>query len=198
MWRVFSLVALFITWPLYLKYLWSFYCLRRTLDDKEERVSSASWSKPSDLFFSVMWLICYATARWGSIVLMFISLRALPAGSYTTVDWLSSIPHIWCPWHLFYDVLWWSMFAWLSTPLPFFTLVAKIKAKKRIPMIIIFSPSVWKWVQGYPRDVAMPSSLDSCNQLAIRISKCMRVSQGWAYYDPRLLHISTMSFQDVE
>lgn len=80
----------------------------------------------------------------------------------------------------------------------FFTLVAKIKAKKRIPMIIIFSPSVWKWVQGYPRDVAMPSSLDSCNQLAIRISKCMRVSQGWAYYDPRLLHISTMSFQDVE
>lgn len=77
-----------------LKIPWSFYCLRRTLDDKEERVSSASWSKPSDLFFSVMWLICYATARWGSIVLMFISLRALPAGSYTTVDWLSSIPHI--------------------------------------------------------------------------------------------------------
>lgn len=93
-WRVFSLVALFITWPLYLKYLWSFYCLRRTLDDKEKRVSSDSWSKPSDLFFNLMWLCCYATARWGSVILMFISLRELPAGSYITVDWLSSIPHI--------------------------------------------------------------------------------------------------------
>ncbi|CAI7642055.1 unnamed protein product [Penicillium discolor] len=93
-WRVFSLVALFITWPLYLKYLWSFYCVRRTLDDKEERVSSASWSKPSDLFFVLILLFCYATARWGNVILMFISLRELPAGSYTTVDWLSSIPHI--------------------------------------------------------------------------------------------------------
>ncbi|KAJ5615831.1 hypothetical protein N7537_000945 [Penicillium hordei] len=93
-WRVFSLVALFITWPLYLRYLWSFHCLRRTLDDKEERVSSASWSKPSDLFWNLMWFCCYATARWGSVILMFISLRALPAGSYITVDWLSSIPHI--------------------------------------------------------------------------------------------------------
>lgn len=93
-WRVFSLVALFLTWPLYLKYLWSLYSLWRTLDDKEERVSSASWSRPSDLFISLMWFCCYGTARWGSVILMFISLRALPAGSYITVDWLSSIPHI--------------------------------------------------------------------------------------------------------
>ncbi|KAJ5406526.1 hypothetical protein N7465_007810 [Penicillium sp. CMV-2018d] len=93
-WRVFSLVALSLTWPLYLKYLWLFYCLWRTLDDKEKRVSSASWSKPSDLFLYLMWFCCYGTARWGSVILMFISLRALPADSYITVDWLSSIPHI--------------------------------------------------------------------------------------------------------
>ncbi|KAK4863607.1 hypothetical protein LT330_002385 [Penicillium expansum] len=93
-WRVFSLFALFIIWPLYLKYLWAFYCLQRTSDDKEKRVSSASWSKAFDLLFVLVWFCCYATARWGSIILMFISLRALPAGSYTTVDWLSSIPHI--------------------------------------------------------------------------------------------------------
>ncbi|KOS40116.1 hypothetical protein ACN38_g9040 [Penicillium nordicum] len=93
-WRVFSLVALFITWPLYLKYLWSFYWLRRTLDDKEKRVSTAGWSKPSDLFFILVWFCCYATTRWGCVILMLISLRALPAGSYITVDWLSSIPHV--------------------------------------------------------------------------------------------------------
>lgn len=147
-WRVFSLVALIITWPLYFKYLWSFYCLWRILDDKEERVSSDSWSKPSDLFFVLMWLFCYATARWGSVILMFISLRALPAGSYTTVDWLSSIPHIWCRPIAYvlrcvvviHVCLVEQCQDW--TPFPLFTLVARIKAKKRIPMIIIFSPSV--------------------------------------------------------
>ncbi|KAJ6138075.1 hypothetical protein N7471_004561 [Penicillium samsonianum] len=55
---------------------------------------TASWSKASDLLFNLVWFCCYATARWGSVILMFISLRALPAASYITVNWLSSIPHI--------------------------------------------------------------------------------------------------------
>ncbi|KAJ5960073.1 uncharacterized protein N7479_007223 [Penicillium vulpinum] len=93
-WRVPSLFALCITLPLYFKFLWSFYWLRRTLGNKEKRVSSDSWSKAPDLLFILVWFCCYATARWGNVILMFISLRALPAGSYTSVDWLTSIPHI--------------------------------------------------------------------------------------------------------
>ncbi|KAJ5514457.1 hypothetical protein N7463_004009 [Penicillium fimorum] len=93
-WRVLSLCSLLITFPLYFKYLWSFYRLRRTLGSEDKRVSSISWSKAYDLLFILVWFCCYATARWGIIILMFISLRALPAGSYVTVSWLASIPHI--------------------------------------------------------------------------------------------------------
>ncbi|KAJ5834694.1 hypothetical protein N7447_000720 [Penicillium robsamsonii] len=93
-WRVLSLCSLLITCPLYFKFLWLFYRFRRTLGDKEKRVSSISWSKAPDLLFVLIWFCCYATARWGIIILMFISLRALPASSYVTVNWLASIPHI--------------------------------------------------------------------------------------------------------
>lgn len=35
----------------------------------------------------------YVIARLGIIGLVFSSLRALPTGSYTTVGWITSIPH---------------------------------------------------------------------------------------------------------
>ncbi|KAJ5384900.1 hypothetical protein N7517_002811 [Penicillium concentricum] len=60
--------------------------LRRTLGDKEKRVLSIGWSKAPGLLFVLVWFCCYATARWGCIILMFISLRALPAGSYITMS----------------------------------------------------------------------------------------------------------------
>ena len=43
--------------------------------------------------FESAFFVYYAT-RAGSIILMMISLRALPAGSFTGIDWLSTIPHI--------------------------------------------------------------------------------------------------------
>lgn len=39
-------------------------------------------------------LYVYYLSRVGIIILMFISLRALPAGSFIGIDWLSTIPHI--------------------------------------------------------------------------------------------------------
>lgn len=39
-------------------------------------------------------LYLYFIARFGTFALMLSSLRALPADSYITPDWLSSIPHI--------------------------------------------------------------------------------------------------------
>ena len=44
------------------------------------------------IFESVFYI--YYLARVGQIILMLISLRALPAGSFIGIDWLSSIPHI--------------------------------------------------------------------------------------------------------
>jgi hypothetical protein len=35
----------------------------------------------------------YITARLGRMGLVFSSLRALPAGSYTSIDWVTTIPH---------------------------------------------------------------------------------------------------------
>jgi hypothetical protein len=39
-------------------------------------------------------LYLYFIARFGTLALMLSSLRALPADSYTTPNWLSSIPHV--------------------------------------------------------------------------------------------------------
>jgi len=39
-------------------------------------------------------LYLYFLARFGTLALMLSSLRALPADSYITPDWLSSIPHV--------------------------------------------------------------------------------------------------------
>lgn len=36
---------------------------------------------------------CYVIARLGIMGLVFSSLRALPTGSYTTVGWMTSVPH---------------------------------------------------------------------------------------------------------
>lgn len=35
----------------------------------------------------------YTIARFGMMALIFSSLRALPVGSYTTIEWVTSIPH---------------------------------------------------------------------------------------------------------
>lgn len=38
--------------------------------------------------------VVYSLARAGMLILMLISLRALPAGSFVGIDWLSTVPHI--------------------------------------------------------------------------------------------------------
>ncbi|KAH8695530.1 hypothetical protein BGW36DRAFT_398744 [Talaromyces proteolyticus] len=50
-------------------------------------------TKP-EIVVLVILLFTYALARIGTFVLMIMSLRALPAGSYVSIDWLKSIPHI--------------------------------------------------------------------------------------------------------
>lgn len=47
-----------------------------------------------ELFLSFFSLLLYVLARLGLAALTLSSLRALPAGSYTAVVWLDSIPHI--------------------------------------------------------------------------------------------------------
>jgi hypothetical protein len=39
-------------------------------------------------------IVIYTLARIGNLILMFISLRAVPTGSYISIEWLASIPHI--------------------------------------------------------------------------------------------------------
>jgi hypothetical protein len=36
----------------------------------------------------------YSLARLGNLILIFTSLRALPAGSFISIDWIASVPHI--------------------------------------------------------------------------------------------------------
>lgn len=38
--------------------------------------------------------VIYVILRLAIMVLAFTSLRALPVGSYTTVEWVMSIPHV--------------------------------------------------------------------------------------------------------
>lgn len=47
-----------------------------------------------ELFLSFFFLLLYVLARLGLAALTLSSLRALPAGCYTAVVWLESIPHI--------------------------------------------------------------------------------------------------------
>jgi hypothetical protein len=93
-WQVFSLVAFLVPLPIGMLGLWMCYqLLRRSGGNKMARASTAAMNVWKLIVFSVLFCV-YSTARWGTIILMFISLRALPAGSYTTIEWLSTIPHI--------------------------------------------------------------------------------------------------------
>lgn len=46
------------------------------------------------LFTYIVSFNVYIVARLGLMGLVFSSLRALPVGTYTTVEWVTSIPHI--------------------------------------------------------------------------------------------------------
>lgn len=47
-----------------------------------------------EVVLSCLFLLLYVLARLGLMALTLSSLRALPAGAYTAVVWLESIPHI--------------------------------------------------------------------------------------------------------
>lgn len=93
-WRIFSLFALGVVWPLYLVHVWLFYRLYRAKGDKRAIVEDADMAFGPLIALWAIWFWIYSTARWGNLILMFVSLRALPAGSYITIDWMSTIPHI--------------------------------------------------------------------------------------------------------
>ncbi|CAI7572942.1 unnamed protein product [Penicillium glandicola] len=93
-WRVFSLVAFLVPLPIGLLGFWMCYqLLRGAGGNKMASANMDAFNFRKGIVFAIL-LCVYSVARWGSLILMFISLRALPADSYTTIEWLSTIPHI--------------------------------------------------------------------------------------------------------
>ncbi|KAJ5104925.1 hypothetical protein NUU61_002272 [Penicillium alfredii] len=94
-WRVFSLVALGMAVLYYLASWWQDIELWRKWgpDGRHQNGITQPWT-----LWDVAWIstvgIFYSIARWGNLILMFVALRALPPGSYTTINWMSTIPHI--------------------------------------------------------------------------------------------------------
>lgn len=82
-----------MTFPLYFVHAWEYIVFIRT---KEGRQSSILKNKnhSKTIALSYVLFLPYSGARWGCIILMFIYLRAVPTGTYTTVDWLAAVPHI--------------------------------------------------------------------------------------------------------
>ncbi|KAJ5649432.1 uncharacterized protein N7484_003155 [Penicillium longicatenatum] len=93
-WRVFSLSAFCVVWPIYLIHIWMFYRMYRATGNKRALVSDYDMVSGRLIALWSIWFCIYSIARWGNLILMFLSLRALPAGSYVTIDWMSTIPHI--------------------------------------------------------------------------------------------------------
>jgi hypothetical protein len=99
-WRVFSLITIGASWPVFLIYMLpltiSLVVSRFNLSvpklkgyiDPESRLGLIEIS----MYFG--WLLVYSWARMGMLILVLISMRALPAGSYVGIDWLSTIPHV--------------------------------------------------------------------------------------------------------
>lgn len=71
-----------------------FYRVYRKTGDMNTVVGAVDIVSGRVLILWVIWFWVYSIARWGNLILMFICLRALPAGSYVTIDWMSTIPHI--------------------------------------------------------------------------------------------------------
>jgi hypothetical protein len=93
-WRVFSLIAMSLPFPVALHFFWIHWKLYRESGDKDRLISNSDGYGIWEALFFIGLFLVYSIARWGNIVLMFTSLRALPTESYIAIDWLSSIPHI--------------------------------------------------------------------------------------------------------
>lgn len=96
-WRVCSLVATAMACfiylvgeaPIYISWLASKIGTRRL-----KSYDPAAPITTLETCLSLGALLVYSIARLGLIALMFSSLRALPTGSYVSIDWLATIPHI--------------------------------------------------------------------------------------------------------
>jgi hypothetical protein len=80
--------------PVALHFLWIHWKLYRESGDKDRLISNSEGYGVWEALLFISLFVVYSIARWGNIVLMFTSMRALPTGSYIAIDWLSSIPHI--------------------------------------------------------------------------------------------------------
>lgn len=83
-----------LPFPVALQCLWIHWKLYRESGDKDCLISNSDGYGIWEAMFFIGLFLVYSTARWGNIILMFTSLRALPTESYIAIDWLSSIPHI--------------------------------------------------------------------------------------------------------
>ncbi|CAG8887099.1 unnamed protein product [Penicillium egyptiacum] len=93
-WRVFSIIAFGICWPVIIFGELPLFRMWCTYGAASQVAPGAMGLKPLVRSGVLISLFIYAVARLGNIILMLISLRALPAGSYISVDWLATIPHI--------------------------------------------------------------------------------------------------------
>jgi hypothetical protein len=94
-WRVFSMIAFAMCWPIFILCELPLFIQWRTHGGISSTTVDYDIQQHFPLFCCLMILfIVYSYARLGNLVLMFISLRALPAGSYISIDWLAAIPHI--------------------------------------------------------------------------------------------------------
>ncbi|KAG1836054.1 hypothetical protein DFJ58DRAFT_670048 [Suillus subalutaceus] len=63
-------------------------------EDRLLPLENGRWISDPALFFGVLFTEFYVFARVTIIVLMFLSLRSLPPGTYDTVAWTQFIPHV--------------------------------------------------------------------------------------------------------
>lgn len=86
-WRVFSLVAFLVPLPIGLLGLWMCHqLLYGSSGNKMSRASMDAMNLCKGIMFSVCPVLCVFSGTLRYPILMSISLRALPAGSYTTVE----------------------------------------------------------------------------------------------------------------
>ncbi|KAL5045595.1 hypothetical protein BDW71DRAFT_208138 [Aspergillus fruticulosus] len=99
-WRVFSLVALGM--PVIVYIMGQAPLVARLLKDRGVPLPSFldGFADPRgkysmfEVYVPLVCILVYALARLGLVALSFSSLRALPSGTYISVDWLGSIPHV--------------------------------------------------------------------------------------------------------
>lgn len=98
-WRIFSLIAVSAPCIIYAVSQMPFLIV--WLASKNIKISSLEgYADPRtpfsrlEIFITMGSLLVYMIVRLGTIALMFASLRAVPTGTHTSIQWVECIPHL--------------------------------------------------------------------------------------------------------